>query len=81
VAAELAVPFDPYEGKLSRAWLQDEIITVSEVLKKVVIHRHVAFRYVKMEVLGSSVRSDFKMTDIQVKATTSVNNTPQLLKA
>ena len=76
VPAELAVPFDPYVGGLSRAWLQDEIITVSEVPKVMEIPRRVAFRYVKMEVLGSSVYSDFKMTNIEVKATTSVKTTP-----
>src|ERR1700754_2686212 len=26
VPSELAVPFDPYKGTLSRAWLQDEIV-------------------------------------------------------
>jgi alpha-L-rhamnosidase len=74
--AELAEPFDPYKGQLSRAWLQDEIITISEVPKMITIPRRVAFRYVKMEVLGSSIYSDFKITDMSVAATTSVSKTP-----
>ena len=28
VPAELAVPFDPYPGTISRGWLQDETVTV-----------------------------------------------------
>jgi alpha-L-rhamnosidase len=74
--AELAEPFDPYKGQLSRAWLQDEIITISEVPKTITIPRRVAFRYVKIEVLGSSIYSDFKMTDMNVVATTSVRTPP-----
>ena len=71
--AELATPFDPYPGGLSRAWLQDEIITVSDVPATITIPRRFAFRYVKMELLGSSVYSDFRISNISVKATTSVN--------
>lgn len=81
VPAELAMPFDPYKGGLSRAWLQDEIITISEVPKEITIPRRFAFRYVKMELLGSSRYSDFKMSDIYVKATTSVKNQPAPLAA
>ncbi len=88
VPAEIAMPFDPYKGGLSRAWLQDEIITISEVPKTITIPRRVAFRYAKIEVLGSSVYSDFKLTDLFVKATTSVTQkasalaptTPALIK-
>lgn len=88
VPAEVAVPFDPYQGGLSRAWLQDEIITISEVPTVITIPRRLAFRYVKMELLGSSRYSDFKLSDIFVKATTSVNtqaaplaaSTPELIR-
>jgi hypothetical protein len=31
VPSELSVPFDPYNGGISRAWLQDEIITVMNI--------------------------------------------------
>ena len=73
VPAELATPFDPYSGGLSRAWLQDEIITVSDVPATITIPRRFAFRYVKMELLGSSVYSDFRFSNVSFKATTSVN--------
>ena len=73
VPAELATPYDPYPGGLSRAWLQDEIITVSDIPSTINIPRRFAFRYVKMELLGSSVYSDFRISNISFKTTTSVN--------
>jgi alpha-L-rhamnosidase len=79
VPAEAALPFDPYEGQLSRAWLQDEIITISEVPKTITIPRRVAFRYLKIEVLGSSIYSDFRIADLSVLTTTSVNSIPASL--
>ena len=76
VPAELATPFDPYPGGLSRAWLQDEVVTISEVPCTITIPRRVAFRYVKVELLGSSRFSDFRISNVSFKATTSVNSTP-----
>jgi alpha-L-rhamnosidase len=81
VPSELATPFDPYPGGLSRAWLQDEIITVSDVPSTIAIPRRFAFRYVKMELLGSSVYSDFRISNISFKATTAVNTIPAPLAA
>jgi hypothetical protein len=74
--AEAVVPFDPYTGALSRGWLQDEIVTVSDVPSTITIPRRVAFRFLRIEVLGSSTYSDFKISDIYVKATTSAKQQP-----
>jgi len=74
--SEAVVPFDPYTGSLSRGWLQDEIVTISEVPSTITIPRRVAFRYLKIEVLGSSTYSDFKISDIYGKATTSAKQSP-----
>jgi len=71
VPAEVAVPFDPYPGGLSRAWLQDEIVTVSELPANITIPRRLAFRYVKVELLSPSIAYDFKLSSIQIKATSS----------
>lgn len=73
VPSELATPFDPYPGGLSRAWLQDEIITISDLPSTITIPRRIAFRYVKMELLGSSRYSDFRISNLSFKAYTSVN--------
>lgn len=81
VPSELATPFDPYPGGLSRAWLQDEIITISEVPSTITIPRRFAFRYVKMELLGSSGYSDFRIINVSFKATTSVTAMPAALAA
>ncbi|TSJ39745.1 Bacterial alpha-L-rhamnosidase [Mucilaginibacter corticis] len=81
VPAELATPFDPYPGGLSRAWLQDETVTVSVLPATITIPRRLASRYVKIEWLGSSSNFEFGFSDIQFKATTSVSITPPALAA
>jgi hypothetical protein len=81
VPSELATPFDPYPGQLSRAWLQDEIVTISEVPATITIPRRMAFRYLKMDLLGSSVYSDFRISNLSFKATTSVTTIPPQLAA
>ena len=54
VPAELNTPFDPYPGGLSRAWLQDEVVTVMDAPATVELSRRVAFRYVKIVLLAWS---------------------------
>lgn len=81
VPSELAVPFDPYNGSLSRAWLQDEVVTVNEIPSSVTIPRRLAFRYVKIELLTPSIGYDFKIANLQVKATTSATGKVESLPA
>ncbi|HEY9194703.1 MAG TPA: glycoside hydrolase [Mucilaginibacter sp.] len=81
VPSELATPFDPYPGGLSRAWLQDEIVTVMESPSTITIPRRLACRFVKIELLGASNYFDFAITNIEFKATTSVTITPPVLAA
>lgn len=84
--AEAFLPFDPYKGTLSRSWLQDEIVTVTEVPCTVTVPRRVSFRYVRIDVLGTA--PDFRISEIYLNATTSVKvkpeplaaNTPELIK-
>ncbi|MDR3268209.1 MAG: glycoside hydrolase [Tannerella sp.] len=78
--AEIAVPFEPYTGGLSRAWLQDEVITVDYVPYRIAIPRRVAFRYLKIEVLAHS-SFDFKIDDMTVTAQTSAASKPAPLAA
>lgn len=78
VPAELNTPFDPYPGSLSRAWLQDETVTVMRLPATVAIERRVACRYVKIEVLATSY-FDFRVDDITLEAVTSATGeAPQL---
>jgi hypothetical protein len=70
--SELATPLDPYSSGMSRAWMQDEVVTVMDVPATVNIPRRVAFRYVKIELLGSSSWYDFTLTNMVCRAQTSV---------
>lgn len=79
VPSELTIPFDPYKGTISRAWLQDETVTVTEMPATITIPRRLACRFVKMELLGASPYFDFQIADIQFKATTAVAFKPPLL--
>lgn len=81
VPAELATPFDPYPGSLSRAWLQDEVVTVTELPAKITIPRRLSFRYVKIDLLGSSPYFDFGFTGMETKATTAATTIPAALSA
>jgi len=81
VPAELATPFDPYPGGLSRAWLQDETFTIMELPATITIPRRLAFRYAKIELLGVSPYFDLKLTNLECRATTSVRKMPAPLPA
>ncbi|WP_121355616.1 alpha-L-rhamnosidase-related protein [Flavisolibacter nicotianae] len=81
VPAEMATPFDPYPGSLSRAWLQDEVVTVMELPATVTIPRRLAFRYVKIDLLGSSPYFDFGFDGMEARATTAATKLPAALPA
>ena len=75
VPSEVNTPFEPYPGTLSRAWLQDEIVTISLVDEEITIPRRFACRYVKVELLGVSPYSNFTFAKIKFVATTSAAST------
>ena len=79
VPAEVSVPFDPYPGILSRAWLQDEVVTVMHVPDTITLPRRLAFRYVKIELLGYSPYYQFNLHDLKCMASTSVTTWPEPL--
>jgi hypothetical protein len=76
--SEVSVSFDPYPGGLSRAWLQDETVTVTTVPGTVTIPRRVAFRYLKIEVTAAP-SYDFSFSDIVCRVTTSAVEKPEPL--
>lgn len=78
--AEVMTPFDPYEGGLSRAWLQDEVVTIMRLPEEVRIPRRLACRYVKIEVLAQSY-FDFVIEDFSFDAVTSATGDPMELRA
>ena len=64
VPSEMAMPFGEYEGRLSSAWLQEEWMTLHYMPDTVRLPRRYAFRYVKIEVLGSAENMDFMIDDM-----------------
>lgn len=69
--AELNTPLEPWKGGLSRAWMQDETVTVTEMDSIITIPRRLAGRYMKVELLGASPDFDFSINDMYMTATTS----------
>ena len=81
VPSELVTPFDPYQGGLSRAWLQDEIVTMMTMPSTITIPRRVSFRYVKIELIATPPGYDFCISGMKCDAVTSAVNTPGELSA
>lgn len=73
VPAEMATPFDPFPGSLSRAWMQDEVLTIEEVDRDITIPRRISGRYMRVELLGDSVGFDYAMEDIRFSALSSTD--------
>lgn len=86
--AELNTPLDPWTGTLSRAWMQDEVVTVTEVDRPVTLPRRMACRYVDIELLGASNDFDFAIDSLSFDAVSSadhsllshIDNLPPLTK-
>ena len=74
--AELNTPIDPWKGTLSRAWMQDEVVTVTQVDEWVAIPRRMACRYLKIELLGASSDFDFAIDDMEFRAQSSAGWEP-----
>ncbi|MCH5234224.1 MAG: glycoside hydrolase [Muribaculaceae bacterium] len=71
--SELNTPLDPWKGSLSRAWMQDEVVTITAMDEYITIPRRQAGRYLKMELLGSSPDFDFGVDDVYFTAVTSAD--------
>ena len=69
--AELNTPLDPWKSNMSRAWMQDEIITLTQLNETIQLPRRFAFRYLKIELLASSVYFDFAIDKLTFRAVSS----------
>lgn len=81
VAAEVVEPFDPYDGSLSRAWLQDEVINIDVLPAVVNLPRRYSFRYVRIEVVATSPCFGVRLSDPYAISLTSATGTPSPLPA
>lgn len=71
VPAEMAASFESYAGALSKAWLQEEIVTLHFMPDTVLLPNRYAFRYMKFEILASASDMDFYVRDVICFSTTS----------
>lgn len=53
---EIAEPFNKYNGWLSSSWLQEELLFVDVLPAEIKLPRRYCFRYIKVEVLDTSVK-------------------------
>jgi len=74
--AELNTPLDPWsKTRLGRAWMQDETITLTRLDEWVKIPRRIAFRYVKIEMMGwPGGGYDFAIDNIKFEAQTTAGD-------
>ncbi|PYE45633.1 alpha-L-rhamnosidase-like protein [Paenibacillus barcinonensis] len=70
---EIGEDFATYEGWLSRSWLQDEIVNVDVLPGTITLDRRYAFRYLKLEVLETSIRYDLQLKDVFCTTVTSAS--------
>lgn len=71
--AEVAEPFDPFPGTLTRAWLQDEVMNFDVVPAVVRLPRRYAFRYVKITVVSATKHGRFGLAGFEAEAVTSAD--------
>lgn len=76
--AELNTQLDPWQGTLSRGWMQEETINIHNIGEKVEIPRRMACRYVKIELLGYSNDFDFAVDDLSFRAVSSARGDIEL---
>ncbi|MDE6311863.1 MAG: glycoside hydrolase [Muribaculaceae bacterium] len=69
--AEINTPYDPWPGTLSRAWMQEEVMNITNIGETIEIPRRMACRYVKIELLGASNDFDFALDDMSFRAVSS----------
>ena len=71
VPSEMATPFDPFPGSLSRAWMQDEYVTMEYVDSYVTIPRRISGRYMRIELIGKATGGAYAMEDMYMTAYSS----------
>ncbi|MBO4417673.1 MAG: glycoside hydrolase [Bacteroidales bacterium] len=83
---EMNVPLDPWRGSLSRAWMQDETVTLYAADRDIRLERRVAFRYLRIDLMGGNF--DFALDGVRCEAATSAGecrtalspDCPQIIK-
>lgn len=71
---DLELPPEPYNAQLSRAWVQDEVVTVDELPTVIAMPRRYAFRYLRLEVIDTSPAFNVTLDQAFCDATTSADD-------
>ena len=71
---DLVLPPEPYDGSLSRAWIQDEVVTIDDLPATISLPRRYAFRYLRIEIIDTSSAFKTKLEDVYCLATTSADD-------
>lgn len=71
IPTELIEDIDAFSGSLSRAWFQDEIVTLEYLPQTVEFSRRFAFQYVKIVLEAKSFDYEIEIKNIKCKCTTS----------
>jgi len=73
IPAELIEDIEPYSGTLSRAWFQDETVTLEYLPQTVEFSRRFAFQYVKIVLEAKSFDYEIEIKNIKCDCTTSAS--------
>jgi alpha-L-rhamnosidase len=68
---EVKVPFSEYKGWISSSWLQEEIINVDILPVELKLPRRYSFRFLKVEVVDTSLKYKVAFDEIYCKTVTS----------
>lgn len=73
VPADVAEPFEPYTGGLTRSWLQDEVLNFDDIPSTQRLPRRYAFRFVKITVVSATQHGKFGFSHFEVESVSSAN--------
>ena len=79
VPGDVAEPLHPYKGSLGEGWLPEDVVTIDNLPQEVRLPRRYAFRYVKVEVIGTSPNYAARFTNVRAHAVTAAAEVPRAL--
>lgn len=72
---EIGESFEKYDGNISSSWLQEEVLFLDILPKRIKMPRRYAFRYVEIEVLDTSHQFRLVIDNVCCKTVTSADRT------
>lgn len=78
IPAELMLPREPWTGTLSRAWLQDETVTVWDLSAPLTLSRRFSGRYLSVTFPDTPMAFSFVVDDVSLRAVSAAEEAPQV---